>query len=270
MKKIQVAAVICFLLSGCAEKIKPENLVGHWLCSDDSRKGENATNMSFSSEGRFDWVIPTKISSIVTHASADYVLDGSTIKMREIWLDATGIPYDTNPGPKKSSRSVMAEIQELTDANLKMVWTSTSSQKNIGVEASKFDCKRKQHETNISTASEETQVVASPQRNASNIPVMVDLEPFTVNLQAQNGEQYLQTTITLNLNSEESANAVNSRIPEVRNLILLILSGKKAAELSTNHGKKALAKEMVDAINSLSDFNSLGLNDIFFTSFIIQ
>jgi flagellar FliL protein len=270
MKKIQVAAVLCIFLSGCGEKIKPENLVGHWLCSDDSRKGENATNMSFSSAGRFDWIIPTKISSIVTYASADYVLDGSSIKMPEIWLDATGIPYDTNPGPQKSSRSVMAEIQELTDTTLKMVWTSTSTQKNIGREASKIDCKRKQHEANISTASNESQVVASPQRNASNIPATVDLEPFTVNLQPENGEQYLQTKITLNLNGEQNADAVNSRIPEVRNSILLTLSGKKASEISTTHGKKTLAKELVETINSLSNSNSLGVNDIFFTSFMIQ
>jgi len=270
MNKIKVIAVLCIFLSGCSGKIKPENLVGHWLCSDDSTKGENATNMSFSSAGRFEWIIPTKISSIVTYASANYVVDGSTIKMPEIWLDATGIPYDPDPGPKKSSRSVMAEIQELTDVSLKMVWTSTSPQKNIGGKASKIDCIRKQRETTISTASEETQVVASPQRHTSKIPVMVDLEQFTVNLQPENGEQYLQTTITLNLNGKESADAINSRIPEVRNSILLILSEKKASELLTTHGKKALAKEIVEAINSLSHSNSLGVEDIFFTSFMIQ
>lgn len=265
MKKIQIVTVLCIALAGCGEKIKPEKLVGDWACIEDADKGARPTlDMSFSSEGRFEWVIPSKVASITTQFSANYVIDNTTIKMPEIWLNTMGIENDPKPGPQRSSRSVEAEIDELTDTSLKMVWTTTSQKKVTG-ELIKYDCTRRSQGNGVSTDEGRTSSIAR-----SSTPATVDLEAFTVNLQPENGEQYLQTTITLNLNGKDSSDALSVRVAEVRNTILLTLSSKKASELSTPQGKRMLAKEMVEAINSLPNSSKLGVNDIFFTSFIIQ
>jgi flagellar FliL protein len=270
VKKIQIATVLCIALAGCGEKIKHEKLVGDWACIEDAANGEHPTlDMSFSSEGRFDWVIPSKVASITTKFSADYVIDDTIIKMPEIWLNTTGIENDPNPGPQRSSRSVEAEIEELTDSSLKMVWTTTSQKKVTG-ELIKYDCTRRLQKKGASTDEGKTSGSARSMAAITSTPATVDLEAFTVNLQPENGEQYLQTTITLNLNSKNNSDALTMRMAEVRNTILLTLSSKKASELSTPHGKRTLAKEIVEAINSLPNAGKLGVNDIFFTSFIIQ
>lgn len=271
MKKIKFIAVLCFVLTGCTKQIHTEKLVGGWVCVEDAGKDERPSyNMTFNSAGRFNWTIPTKVSTVTTYVSADYKLDGSTIKMPEIWLDVTGIPYDTNPGPKKSTRSVTAKITELTDTSLKMVWTTTSSQIKVTGDGTEYDCKRNQQETSGSESKEKTPTVASPQPTGGSSSATIDLQPFTVNLQPENGEQFLQTTITLSLEGANNTDPVNARIPELRNTLLLVLSSKKASDLSTTNGKQMLAKEMVQAIKSLPNSTTLGVNDILFTSFIIQ
>ncbi|MCU1496038.1 MAG: flagellar basal body-associated FliL family protein, partial [Acidimicrobiaceae bacterium] len=250
--KINFIAVLCIVLTGCGKQIQTEKLVGHWVCIEDAGEGKHPVpNMSFSSAGRFNWVLPSKVSTVTAYASADYVLDGPIIKMPEIWVDVTGIPYDTSPGPKKSSRSVTAKITELTDTSLKMVWTSTSSQRKVSGDGTEYDCKRNQQETSDSTSKEKNPTVASPPAAVASSSVTVDLQSFTVNLQPENGEQFLQTTITLSLNGANNTAPVNARIPELRNTLLLVLSSKKASDLSTPTGKQMLVKELVQAIKSL-------------------
>ena len=79
-------------------------------------------------------------------------------------------------------------------------------------------------------------------------PVFLTLETFTVNLQPDPETQYLQTDITLKVGSAEAGEFLKLHMPEVRNRLLLLLSSKKASDLLTLEGKKALSTEIIEQL----------------------
>lgn len=103
-------------------------------------------------------------------------------------------------------------------------------------------------------------------------PVFVPIDSFTVNLQPENGEQYLQIAFTLQVANAEEMDSIKLNMPKVRSRLLLLLSGKKASELNTVEGKQQLAAEIVAQVNQ--PFDEKGpeqdVTDVLFTAFIIQ
>ena len=103
-------------------------------------------------------------------------------------------------------------------------------------------------------------------------PGYIAVEPFTVNLQPEHGDQYLQVAFTLQVNSPEQVELIKANMAKVRSRVLLLLSGKKASEISTVEGKQQLAGEILAAVNA--PFEEHGeeqeVSDVLFTSFIIQ
>lgn len=103
-------------------------------------------------------------------------------------------------------------------------------------------------------------------------PEYIALEPFTVNLQPENGEQFLQIQLTLQIAGSEQAELVKSNMAKVRSRVLLLLSSKRASEINTTEGKQQLAKEIVEAVRT--PFTEKGepqeVDDVLFTAFIIQ
>lgn len=103
-------------------------------------------------------------------------------------------------------------------------------------------------------------------------PVFVSLDTFTINLLPDPAEQFLQVDITLQLADEADATLVKTHMPEVRNRLLMLLTTKKGAEISTLEGKKKLStdisaqlKQTFTAGNKLNN-----VAGVFFTSFVIQ
>ena len=82
-------------------------------------------------------------------------------------------------------------------------------------------------------------------------PVFVPLEPFTVNLSAEQSEQYLQVAATLKVLEQPAADAVKQYMPEVRHRILTLLSSKKAAEITSGEGRERLAEEIRQTANNI-------------------
>lgn len=103
-------------------------------------------------------------------------------------------------------------------------------------------------------------------------PVFVPIDSFTVNLQPENGEQYLQIAFTLQVGNAEEMDSIKLNMPKVRSRLLLLLSGKKASELNTVEGKQQLAAEIINQVNQ--PFEDKGpeqdVTDVLFTAFIIQ
>jgi len=98
------------------------------------------------------------------------------------------------------------------------------------------------------------------------------IEPFTVNLQPENGDQYLQVAFTLQVDGPEQAELIKTNMAKVRSRVLLLLSGKKASEINTVEGKQQLAGEILAVVKA--PFEEHGdeqeVTDVLFTSFIIQ
>lgn len=88
-------------------------------------------------------------------------------------------------------------------------------------------------------------------------PTFIPLEAFTVNLQHEEADQYLQIGITLKVMEPELVETVKAMLPEIRSKLNLLLSGKRPSELSTLEGKKRLANEiLVEANNALGIHNA--------------
>jgi flagellar FliL protein len=114
---------------------------------------------------------------------------------------------------------------------------------------------------------------AQAQKNApAEAPVFVPLDQFTVNLQPENGDQYLQIQFTLQVPNLQQVELVKNNMPKVRSRVLLLLSGKRASEISTVEGKHQLATEIIAAVKQ--PFSDKGepqqVSDVLFTAFIIQ
>lgn len=110
---------------------------------------------------------------------------------------------------------------------------------------------------------------AAPQEKP---PVYVTLESFTVNLQPENGDQYLQVGLVLKVAGSATVDAVKLQMPEIRNRILLLLTSKKASEISTVAGKQRLSTEIIaEARQSIASQKiQQEIINVFFTSFVIQ
>ena len=131
-------------------------------------------------------------------------------------------------------------------------------------------------------------------------PIFVPLEAFTVNLQRETSDQYLQLGLTLKVFEPDYENKIKLNLPEIRSKILQLLTTKTATELLTAEGKQKLIQEIISLSNaSIGVSNALahvkpaanpaesqvaetathevaapvekkGVVDVLFTSFIIQ
>jgi flagellar FliL protein len=101
-------------------------------------------------------------------------------------------------------------------------------------------------------------------------PVYEKLETFTVNL--ADGETFLQVEISLLLADLKAQEKVKMHMPEVRDALLRLLSGKSPDELATTEGKDKLAAEVQVAVNEILGVKkaSKGVKKVLFNGFIIQ
>lgn len=105
-------------------------------------------------------------------------------------------------------------------------------------------------------------------------PVYVALDQFTVNLVPENGDQYLQVAISIEVEDAATGDHLKTFTPKLRNDVMVLLSGKKASELMTRSGKEALAGEIRVLVNAILDPRAKPdagpVKEVLFTSFIIQ
>jgi flagellar protein FliL len=114
-----------------------------------------------------------------------------------------------------------------------------------------------------------------PKVEAGKPPVFVTLEPFTVNLQTEAAggpEQFLQISFTLQVPTREQEELIKTYLPQVRSRLLLLLSSRKASEISTADGKKKLAEDIVAQVKQpfAPGMPPQAVTGVFFTSFVIQ
>jgi len=76
-------------------------------------------------------------------------------------------------------------------------------------------------------------------------PIFIPLEPFTVNLQRERTDQFLQIGISLKIFQEDLQEQIKQNLPEIRSRLLVLLSGKRPSELTTSKGKKELVNEII-------------------------
>lgn len=95
-----------------------------------------------------------------------------------------------------------------------------------------------------------------------------DLETFVVNLNDPGGKRYLKTKIDLEYTSMELAEELKQRLPQLRDVILLLLSNKSLDEIQGVEGKIALRGELILRINQI--LKNGKIRNLYFTQFVIQ
>lgn len=100
----------------------------------------------------------------------------------------------------------------------------------------------------------------------------MDLDVFTVNLQPEDGNYYLQVGLTIKILQTKVGDVIKKQMPEIRNRLLLLLSSKKPSEISTPDGKQQLSTEITNEIRESLDSTTMQeeILGVLFTSFVIQ
>lgn len=76
-------------------------------------------------------------------------------------------------------------------------------------------------------------------------------KPFTVKLQAENTEAYLQVDIQVKLLDLALVERVKSYDPEIKHKVTLLLLSKKSTDLNNPQGVQTLSNEIRDTINDI-------------------
>ena len=98
--------------------------------------------------------------------------------------------------------------------------------------------------------------------------LMVEVEPFVVNILDVQGTRYLKAAITLEVDSEAAVQESTTRMPQIRDAVLLLISNKTFGEMSDLQGKLQLRAELMSKINSF--FRQGKVQKIYFTEFVVQ
>lgn len=137
-------------------------------------------------------------------------------------------------------------------------------------------------DTEVAT-SEEKPKKKKKEEKGDHKPAYMPLDPFTVNLASETGDQFLQVALTLDMQTPEAAEKAKIYLAKIRNDVMLHLSGKKPQDIASKEGKMLLAVELRNQINTILEPESPGkkggkagsappppVKEVLFTSFIIQ
>lgn len=97
---------------------------------------------------------------------------------------------------------------------------------------------------------------------------LVPINEFLINLLDKDNSRYLKATMTLEVDSEETAEEIKTRMPQIRDAILLLTSNKTFVELQDLQGKMQLRAELIGKLNTLLAKGRV--QHIYITNFVIQ
>ncbi|WP_447973783.1 flagellar basal body-associated FliL family protein [Nitrospira sp. Kam-Ns4a] len=113
-------------------------------------------------------------------------------------------------------------------------------------------------------STEASQIGSAP----STVGPLYDLDPFIVNLADTPEVRYLKLTIKLELARPEASAEVAARVPQIRDAVLILLSGKDSTSLRSTQGKFQLRDELTQRIAAM--LPNGGIKTVYFTEFVIQ
>ena len=119
-------------------------------------------------------------------------------------------------------------------------------------------------EEKISPEEEQAQL----EKQAKEVGPMVNIDTFIVNISDDQESRYLKAAITLEVDTPEATMEINSRMPQIKDAILLLVGNKSFGELSDLQGKIQLRAELINKVNSILLKGKV--KRIYFTDFVVQ
>ena len=94
------------------------------------------------------------------------------------------------------------------------------------------------------------------------------LDPFIVNLADPVGNRYLKVKVALQLDSALLQAEVETKIPQIRDGFLILLSSKSLSQINTTEGKLKLRSELLHRVNQV--LKKGRVTTLYFTEFVVQ
>ncbi|MDQ2138591.1 flagellar basal body-associated FliL family protein [Alcaligenaceae bacterium A4P071] len=103
-------------------------------------------------------------------------------------------------------------------------------------------------------------------------PIFLAIEPFTVTVNNDEMERMVHMAITLRIGDDLSRTQLEKYMPEVRNRILMLVSGQSPQAVQTPQGKRDLATAIQKSLSQPFTPNPDGqrISDVLFTAFVVQ
>lgn len=181
-------------------------------------------------------------------------------KAAQVEIEDADLPVEELPQPKPSRRKlilIVAALLLVLGASGGAAWYLMGDSKLA---------------PEVHGSKEKAAPKAKEQEKSRKPSVFMNLETFTVNLQSETGDRFLQTTIVFELTDDKTAEAIKVQLPVIRSRLLLLLSSKSPGELNTPQGKEKLAEEIM--AEARKHFSSKppeqALLQVHFNSFVIQ
>ena len=103
---------------------------------------------------------------------------------------------------------------------------------------------------------------------APAVGALLPLDPFIANLADEEGRRYLKATVQVEFFEAHVPGDFGARLPQMRDLLLTLLSSKLFEEIRTPQGKALLREEIINRMN-----RAIGkdlVKAVYFTEFIVQ
>ena len=97
---------------------------------------------------------------------------------------------------------------------------------------------------------------------------LLALDSFVVNVGDEGYPRYLKLQLALELDSSTTRAVLAERVPQVRDMAILLLSSRRLSELSTFEGKALLKQDIRERVENLLEGGSV--EAVLFTEFVIQ
>lgn len=96
--------------------------------------------------------------------------------------------------------------------------------------------------------------------------------PFIVNFTGKSRARFLQVSIEGLTRDVKVKEDITKHFPQVRNNLVLLLSGQTYEQLNTQEGKSALRKQVLKEVQKVleAETGKEGVEDVYFTSFVMQ
>jgi flagellar FliL protein len=98
--------------------------------------------------------------------------------------------------------------------------------------------------------------------------VVMSMEAFLVNLADKETRRYLKVKVELEVENEKAMKELEKSVPRMRDAMILLLSSKTYADISTPEGKVKLKEEIMKRLVALP--HGKKVSNAYFTEFVAQ
>lgn len=112
------------------------------------------------------------------------------------------------------------------------------------------------------------EMAAQEKKAAQQMGPTQEIGNFTVNLADVNERFFVKAGVAVEASDEEAAAELTTRGPQLKDIVIGVLSSRTMADISNPDGKEAVKKEIRDKINRLLPKGKV--RNVFFTEFVFQ